>query len=206
MSTKKMSVIVLVLILTTSIFTGCREKKTEQQPISQKTAQESVTPPSYDTNSNSTAQQTKSPKKSEPLTPSWNTSDIDALTNGNLPIAIELVRNNPNISSKSVEANAGKVIKRPWDYYGKVLHFTGMVALVQDYPPNSDLGLVFQGECSEIVMESNGGIVDTFVIGSASHLSEGQMIDIYAYPTGVTEVPNRLGGTFTQLICVGILR
>ena len=135
-------------------------------------------------------QSTPAPKKEEYT---WNTKEIDAAKNGNMPIAIKKMKVDGDINSIAITGSPADVAKRPWDFYGKAIKFTGAVGVVQDYPPGNDLSKAMGGSCAEIVIEAaDGTIVDAFVSGSSGSLKVGQNTTVYGYPTGITEVANKV--------------
>ena len=153
------------------------------------------------------------PKKEEPKPvakkkePNWNKSEIDATKNGNMAIAAEIVRTEKDSIKQNAETvNAADVIKRPWDYYGKVYKFQGESAVLQDYPPTSDIGKALGGDACEIVMTCGAQetIVDGMLAGNTKGLQEGSTVEIYGYVVGTMEVDNKIGGKFTHLIVVGV--
>lgn len=147
-------------------------------------------------------------EKQKKLDSRWNKSEMDAAKNGNIRVAIDLINLDSNLAEKAESAEAAAIAKRPWDYFGKVIRFTGNVGVVQDYPPQSDLGKAFHGDCAEIVMtDINDGstIIDAFIKGSAGNIREGATVTLLAYPAGISDVDNKVGGKFTHLMCVGII-
>ncbi|SEC17828.1 hypothetical protein [Paenibacillus sp. GP183] len=95
----------------------------------------------------------------------------------------------------------GKVVKTPWNYYGKSISFKGTVGVVDDYPPDSALGK--SGIASEIVIECvDGTIVDFLSLVPSGDIQMNQQVIITGYPIGRTEVNNTLGGKFAHLIVV----
>ncbi|NOV01317.1 hypothetical protein [Paenibacillus planticolens] len=132
--------------------------------------------------------------------PNWNKSEVDALKNGNLPLAVNMIKaikETPAGEKISPET----VIKTPWTYYGKAISFTGNVGVVDDYPPDSDFGKA--GLAAEIVIEcEDGTIVDFFSMTPSGKMKIGEDVTITGYVVGRTEVENKLGGKFTHLIAV----
>ena len=174
--------------------------------------------PTPATNSNSASapdpgkQQSTKPTTDQPTqtskqeTYNWNTKEIDARENGNMHIAVKKMKADGNIKNMAIIASPSDIAKRPWDFYGKVIKFTGVAAVVQDYPPGNELSKLMGGSCAEVVIETEDGtIVDAFVEGSSGSLKVGQNSTIYGYPVGITEVANKVGGKFTHLIIIGQL-
>jgi hypothetical protein len=135
----------------------------------------------------------------------WNTSDIDAIQNGNIAVAVHYINQNPNLRQYAATFSPASVAKTPYSYYGRAGVFSGVVAVVQDEPPGSDFSQAVGGQnASDIVMETNDGtIVEMFCMKASGYIRVGSTVNLYGYPVGVTEVPNRVGGTFTHLILVG---
>ncbi|MFU1795402.1 hypothetical protein ACM1RC_16160 [Paenibacillus azoreducens] len=132
--------------------------------------------------------------------PKWNMNEPDATKNGNINIAIEMLKASKEIPVGEL-VSPEEVIKTPWNFYGKPLIFSGEVAVVEDYPPGSDFGKA--GLASDIVIESNDGtIVEFFSMVPSGNIKVGQTVSITAYPVGRAEVENKLGGSFTHLVVV----
>ncbi|RXZ84162.1 hypothetical protein EBB07_03515 [Paenibacillaceae bacterium] len=93
------------------------------------------------------------------------------------------------------------VFKRPWNYYGTTITFSGWVDVVEDYPPGSDSHDV--GVLAGIGIQTyDGTIVSFFSMVPSGNIKVGDEVSITAYPIGRTEVDNTLGGKFTHLIAV----
>jgi hypothetical protein len=98
-----------------------------------------------------------------------------------------------------------QVSKAPWKYFGTPIAVTGVIGVVEDYPPNSDFSKILNTrESAEIVIATeNDVIVDMFLKTSSGNLVEGDQVTLYGYVVGKMEVPNQAGGFFTHLIFVG---
>lgn len=153
------------------------------------------------------AKKDSSKETKQKAAPKWNTKEMKASENGNMRIAASLVKEDSNLAAKAENANPAEIIKRPWDYYGKVIRFTGQAAVLQDYPPQSDPEKALGGSACDIVMTvgNSDTIVEGLYLGSSKGITEGQTITAYGYPVGVEDVPNKMGGTFTHLMVVGVI-
>ncbi len=150
----------------------------------------------------------KQAEQSASVQTSWNKEDLNADTNGNMQFAVKLLRQNSNLADIAVDVYPEDVMKRPWDYYGQVVRFTGKASVLQDYPAGSSTGKALGGECCEIVMTSGDYstvIVDGILLGSTKGIREGDTVTFVGYPCGISDVQNKLGGTFSHLIVVGKL-
>jgi len=133
----------------------------------------------------------------------WNTTEIDAIKNGNIGVAVNWVNRQPAIRGVAIAPQPQYIAKQPWNYFGKVVRVRGTVVVVQDYPLGSDNSINGQAS-SDIVIEcADGTIAEMFCMRTSGNITTGCTVNFYGYPCGVTEVPNKIGGTFTHLILVG---
>jgi multidrug efflux pump subunit AcrA (membrane-fusion protein) len=132
--------------------------------------------------------------------PNWNTKEIDAMKSGNMQLGIKMLKAIGEIPQGGI-ANSGQIAKVPWNYYGKPYVFTGKVGDIQDYPPGSDWAQ--NGILSQIVFHADDGtIIDLFASVGSGDIKNGSQVTVTAYPVGVLEVENKLGGKNTQLAVV----
>ncbi len=148
----------------------------------------------------------KATTKTEQNTMEWNTTEVDARKNGNMQVAIKTMQGK-NLVTLAKNADVATVFKRPWDYYGQVIRFTGEVSIADDYPAGSKAGKLMGGECSEIVMVIGEDEIPVDIIckGSSKGITEGQVVTVCAYPIGTVDVKNQLGGTSHQLMAIGVI-
>lgn len=139
----------------------------------------------------------------EAMQSDWNRQENDAMKNGNLTLAVQKILANPNLRNQATTLDPQMVAKTPYNYYGQIGKFTGTVAVVQDYPTGSDNAIAGK-ESSDIVMVcSDETVVESFCMKSSGNMRVGDTVNLYGYPAGVTDVPNRLGGKDVHLIIIG---
>ena len=179
----------LALMLTCFIIVGCGDNK------------------SSDTNNiKQNSQSATTTTKSEPAEPTWNKSEVDATKNGNLQIAVKEMMKHQNLSDIAIQADPIAVYRSPWDYYGKVVTFTGTAYVLENMPPENNMSKLFGGSMCEVIISYDGGeIVDGLLAGDTNNLQVGQTVTFYGYPIGRTEVPNKMGGKFNHLMVIGRL-
>ena len=152
-----------------------------------------------------TAPDTPEPEPAQPeaVQSDWNRQENDAMKNGNVAFAVQKILAYPNLRNQATPLDQQMVAKTPYNYYGQVGEFSGVVAVVQDYPTGSDNAIAGR-ESSDIVMVcSDGTIVELFCMKASGNMRVGDAVNLYGYPAGVTDVPNRLGGNDVHLIIVG---
>lgn len=183
-----------------------KEPESEHRNVSQSTHPNtdktgSTTKDQTQTKSKKEKEESQAKEENEKLKhPEWNVNEPDAMKNGNIPKAIDMLKvMKETPAGEPVSPN--EVMKAPWNFYGKPLIFTGEVAVVEDYPPGSDFGKA--GFSSDIVIETGDGtIVEFFSMVPSGNIKAGETVSITAFVVGRTEVENKLGGSFTHLIAV----
>jgi uncharacterized membrane protein len=134
----------------------------------------------------------------------WNTAEVDISKNGNVVVGLGVIRENPDYADQCKQVDITDVYKRPWNYYGSPISVTGIVGLVEEFPPGGELSKFYGGEVSEVVIFANGGImVDMVLLRSSGNLTQGQTVTLYGYVAGKVEVTNALGGKVTNLALIG---
>lgn len=163
----------------------------------------SDTQPSSNQNSPSkTNIQTQQKKNTKPT---WNKKETDASKNGNVSVAVDLIKSNGNLKAVATSPSPSAVAKAPWNYYGKVVKIAGEICDIQEYPTGSDWSKLLGGkEAGQIVISSDDGtITDMFIMGTTGDLKLNDKVTLYGYPVGLSDVDNKLGGKTTQLFIVG---
>lgn len=151
------------------------------------------------------SQNSTSKTNTQPAKPTWNTKETDATKNGNVNVAVQLIKANGNLKTIATSPSPAAVAKAPWNYYGKVVKITGQIADIQEYPVGSDWSKSLGGkEAGQIVIASDDGtITDMLVVGNTGDLKVDDTVTLYGYPVGLSDVDNKLGGKTTQLFIVG---
>jgi len=130
----------------------------------------------------------------------WNLKDVDALTNGNIWLAFDLIKSHDEDLVTGETVQPYRVVKTPWEYYGTPIEIYGTIEIVHDFPPGSDE--YEMGVKSDIVIDAWDTIVEVFMTVPSGDFLPGEPVKVVGYVTGKTEVENRVGGTFTHLILV----
>ena len=133
----------------------------------------------------------------------WNTTENDATKNGNIGVAVNWVNRYPSIRRAAIAPAPQYIAKSPWNYYGKVVKVAGVVGFIQDYPAGSDSAIDGKASSDIVIMCDDGTIAESLCMSPSGNITKGCTVNLYGYPVGVTEVPNRVGGTDTHLMMVG---
>jgi len=191
----KMKSTLAVLAACTVLLTGCSSEAVDSVKQSVK---EEVTKVAEEATEQIVAEVTNTSME-------WDKSDINIQNNGNVPVAINHLKQAGDLKSIAKDAVPGDVFKKPWDFYGQVVKLTGEVGLVQDYPPDSEITKMMGGkESSEIVLVTEDlTFVDFLISGNSGNVQVGDTVTVYGYPCGQAAVTNKMGGQTNQLVLVG---
>ncbi|MBB6019061.1 hypothetical protein HNR77_000118 [Paenibacillus sp. JGP012] len=170
--------------------------KNEQQAVGENIEVRTSTPPKEGTEAVSMSEE-ESSFKQESGDLNWNKSEPDALLNGNVQLAVDMVKEmNPLTTGEAVSPI--EVVKSPWNFYGKTLTFIGIVQDVTDFPPGSE----DIRTADVLIQTTDGTFVEFFSTVSSGDIQTGNEVTLTGFPTGRMEVDNALGGTYTHLIMV----
>lgn len=163
-----------------------------------------ASPKDSTTQSTTTSANTQPVKKAESK-PTWNTTETDAMKNGNLDVAISLLKTAGDIKQNAQTCDAASVMKTPWNYYGKIIKITGSVAVVQDYPAGSDYSKrLGSKDASDIVISTQDSTtVELLSTAPSGSIKVDDTITIYGYAVGISDVENKVGGKDPHLFLVG---
>jgi hypothetical protein len=120
-----------------------------------------------------------------------------------MAFAVQKILANPNLRDQATIEDPQTVAKTPYNFYGQVIKFTGTVAVVQDYPAGSDNAIAGKESSDIVTVTSDQTIVESLCMKSSSDMRVGDTVNLYGYPAGVMDVPNRVGGSDVHLIIVG---
>jgi hypothetical protein len=137
----------------------------------------------------------------------WNKSDINAKVNGNISKALDVVEFiTTDYSKQNYEViSAQDVMKTPWDYYGKIIKFSGKVGIIQSYPGDDEVTrteVVFMTDDGTYIdyLNANTEFVTEDVV---KHINKHDQVTVYGFPTGIIEGTNQMGGISRELALVG---
>lgn len=146
------------------------------------------------------------------ITTGWNTATADTESdNFNWEKATDLVKKYPDYihDSKGYKAKATKVLEEPWEYYGKVLKFSGLIYSIQQLPPEDSVAQFFDGNCYHamiVVNDSRTAVpISAYIVGRAEGVAEDSVVSVKGYVFGQSRLMNGAGGEGRGLAFVGFL-
>ena len=141
----------------------------------------------------------------------WNTETTNVDKNsGNWEKATDLVKKYPDYlrQSEAYRADAQSMLKKPWEFYGKVISIRGRIYSIEQRPPGDSVVKFYNRPCYTAMLEIAGKdavYVAVDIIDDAEDLREKQMVDLRGYIYGHTELVNAFGGKSKGLCFIGFL-
>ena len=144
------------------------------------------------------------------ITTGWNTATADTESdNFNWEKATDLVKKYPDYihNSRGYKARASEVLKAPWEYYGKVLRFSGFIYSIQQLPPENSVAQFFDGNCYHAMLVVNdhrvGVPISAYIVGRAEGVAEDSVVSVKGYVFGQSRLMNSAGNVSIGLAFVG---
>ena len=118
----------------------------------------------------------------------WNTSDPDGSSNGNVDVAMGLIRSGIK-QNNFVVGQSASVMKAPWNFYGKLVCANGTVSDAVDYPPGCDESKKFDGADAQVVIaDEDGTPMDYLLLGGTGSAQPNSTFMLCGYPVGRVDV------------------
>lgn len=135
----------------------------------------------------------------------WDTSDVKS--QDNFEKAARIVANNSNyiIEKNPVWASPESALRKPWDYYGKVVAFSGIVGDSNQAPPGHSVAKLWGGKYTYGVLNCGDVPIGFHIKGDSDQLRVGQPATIKGFVVGQDELTNNFGGTPKGVEFVGII-
>ncbi len=99
----------------------------------------------------------------------WNTSNENGLENGNLDLAFKHIEAIVVPHAPYYETTVERLLRAPWNHYGKIQCFVATITDATDYPPGSEISQRFNGaKVGEWVgVDEKGQFVSMIVLGGS---------------------------------------
>lgn len=154
--------------------------------------------------------QEQSERQIKEITTGWNLATTDTDNDKSNPQkAAMLVKKYPDYIHNA-EANwisAEDALKKPWEYYGKVVNLSGRIYSIEQLPPNSSDAKFFGGSCYHAMLAVGDGYdpiaISIHIVGDSSYVSEDSIVNVKGYIFGHAQLVNRMGGGSRGLAFIG---
>lgn len=144
------------------------------------------------------------------ITTGWNvkTTDTDN-DHTNWDKATYLVKKYPDYIHNAAEnwISAADALKKPWDFYGKVVNLSGRIYSIEQLPPGNSVAQFFGGNCYHAMLAIGDGYdpvaISMYIVGDSSPIAEDSIVNVKGYIFGHAKLVNRMGGGSRGLAFVG---
>ncbi len=138
--------------------------------------------------------------------PQWNTTNLDALRNGNIPVALSLLETTGDITTDAKPYAPNEVFKDIPKYIGQVLKITGTIENPENWELNSDIDETHTSTNTYGLLITSEDFTPVYVFyqnldGFDNGVNIGDKVTVYGYLVG----DNIIGPyeTYDSLILVG---
>lgn len=146
------------------------------------------------------------------ITTGWNTETTDSDTDSaNWEKAIKLIKKYPDYlrQSEAYRAEPQSMMKKPWEFYGKVISIKGRIYSIEQRPPGDSVAKFFGRSCYHAMLRTPGEDSITFavdIIDDADSLKEDQTVSLRGYIYGHVGLVNKtFGGKSKGIGFIGFL-
>lgn len=141
------------------------------------------------------------------ITTGWDTTNVSSKENEQK--AFRLVAENADyiMAKDPVWANPEDALRKPWDYYGKIVAFTGVVADSNQAPPGQSVAKLWGGKYTYGVIYCGDVPVGFHIKSDSEHLRVGQQVTIKGFIVGQDSgLKNNFGGSPKGVEFVGFVQ
>ena len=186
------------------------EKASEEKAKAEKKAQEELERQAKQKEFEEKQRQEQAERQIKEITTGWNLATTDTDNDKSNPQkAAMLVKKYPNYIHNA-EANwisAEDALKKPWEYYGKVVNLSGRIYSIEQLPPNSSDAKFFGGNCYHAMLAVGDGYdpiaISMYIVGDSSSIAEDSTVNVKGYIFGHAQLVNRMGGGSRGLAFIG---
>lgn len=128
----------------------------------------------------------------------WNTASTDTDSdNTNFERATDLLKKYyteiQNMPPSPADTTAA--MKKPWDYYGKVVTVSGRVYHIQQLPPGHSIPQFFGKDCFHAMLKcDDGSVASIYIVGNSDSVSENSYSTFKGFIYGHVGLENTVGG------------
>lgn len=140
------------------------------------------------------------------MTNGWDTSE--ASSQKNFEKGLYLIKENSDyiLNKEAISPDPGEALRKPWNFYGKVVTFTGVVSDSNQAPPDHSVAKAIGGKCSYGVLMCGDIPIAFRVKADSDRLPEGAQVTIKGFVVGLADsVTNGWGDKVKAIKFVGLV-
>lgn len=148
----------------------------------------------------------KAEKIEKSMTTGWDTSESSRQKN--FEKAVRLIKGNSDyiLNKEAISPDPGEALRKPWNFYGKVVTFTGVVSDSNQAPPGHSVAKAFGGKYTYGVLSCGGIPIGFHVMADSDRLPEGAQVTIKGFIVGLDDgLTNGWGDKLKGIEFVGLV-
>lgn len=148
----------------------------------------------------------KAEKIEKSMTTGWNTSESSS--HDNFEKAVYLIKENSDyiLNKESISPDPEEAMRKPWNFYGKVVTFTGVVSDSNQAPPGHSTSKAFGGKYTYGVLMCGDVPIGFHVMSDSDRIPTGAQVTIKGFITGQDDgITNGFGASMKGIEVVGLV-
>lgn len=148
----------------------------------------------------------KAEKLEKSMTTGWDAAESSSQKN--FEKAMYLIKENSDyiLHKESVSPDPGEAMRKPWNFYGQVVTFTGVVSDSNQAPPGHSVAKVFGGKYTYGVLMCGDIPIGFHIMGDSDRIPTGAQVTIKGFIVGQDDgITNGFGASMKGIEFVGIV-
>lgn len=148
----------------------------------------------------------KAEKIEKSMTTGWDTSESSSQKN--FEKAVHLIKGNSDyiLNKEAISPDPGEALRKPWNFYGKIVTFTGVVTDSNQAPPGHSVAKALGGKYTAGAMQCGDIPIGFHVMADSDRLPEGAQVTIKGFIVGLDDgLTNGWGDKIKGIEFVGLV-
>lgn len=140
------------------------------------------------------------------MTTGWDTSESSSQKN--FEKGLKLIKENSDyiLNKEAISPDPGEALRKPWNFYGKVVTFTGVVSDSNQAPPGHSVAKAIGGKYTYGVLMCGDVPIGVHLKADSDRLPEGAQVTIKGFVVGLSDtVTNGWGDKIKGVGFVGLV-
>ena len=140
------------------------------------------------------------------MTNGWDT--LEASRQKNFEKGLYLIKENSDyiLNKEAISPDPGEALRKPWNFYGKVVTFTGVVTDSNQAPPGHSVAKALGGKYTFGAMQCGDIPIGFHVMADSDRLPEGAQVTIKGFIVGLDDgLTNGWGNKIKGIEFVGLV-
>lgn len=129
----------------------------------------------------------KAEKLEKSMTTGWDTSESSSQKN--FEKAVRLIKENTDyiLNKESISPDPGEAVRKPWNFYGQVVTFTGVITDANQAPPGHSVAKALGGKYTAGAMRCGDVPIGFHLMADSDRLPVGSQVTIKGFIVGLDD-------------------